>query len=163
MTNGVNHELLSIPDVAAYLGMAERTVLQWAQQGKLPAFKLGATWRFRQSEIDLWLESQRSGPEVSDLASSAKLTDDVRPPLTRKERNDEESRQKEARVQACTAYIRTLMEDPMKSVWALDPLKMDFAELDLAEAVRRMEKDKVIKVGNVEGLQGKKVKAILRR
>ncbi len=56
---------MSLPDVASYLAMGERTIYVWAQQGLIPAFKLGATWRFRRSEIEAWLESQRSGPVVS--------------------------------------------------------------------------------------------------
>ena len=63
MTNGA--QLMSLPEVATYLGMAERTIYVWAQQGKIPAFKLGTSWRFRRSEIDAWLETQRSGPDFS--------------------------------------------------------------------------------------------------
>ncbi|MCH8236502.1 MAG: helix-turn-helix domain-containing protein, partial [Chloroflexi bacterium] len=28
-------ELMSLPQVARYLGMAERTIYQWAQQGRI--------------------------------------------------------------------------------------------------------------------------------
>ena len=40
----------------------------WAQEGTLPAFRLGRLWRFRRAEIDAWLESHRRGPagEKSD-------------------------------------------------------------------------------------------------
>ena len=58
-------ELLSVSQVAEYLGMAERTIFLWVQQNKLPAFKLGTTWRFRKSEIDGWIESNRTGPNPS--------------------------------------------------------------------------------------------------
>lgn len=51
--------LLSLSDVAAYLQVAERTVYLWAQQGKLPSFKLGNLWRFRRSDLDVWIEESR--------------------------------------------------------------------------------------------------------
>jgi len=44
-----------MPQVAGYLAMKERTIYDWAQSGKIPAFKLGATWRFRLSGTDAWL------------------------------------------------------------------------------------------------------------
>jgi len=51
--------LLSLSDVASYLQVAERTVYLWAQQGKLPSFKLGNLWRFRKSDLDTWIEESR--------------------------------------------------------------------------------------------------------
>ena len=44
--------LMGPAQVAKYLGIAERTVYLWAQQGKLPALKVGSVWRFRRSEVD---------------------------------------------------------------------------------------------------------------
>ena len=57
--------MLSLADVAKYLDLAEATIYQWAQKEKLPAYKLGGIWRFKQGEIDAWLETQRSGPDIS--------------------------------------------------------------------------------------------------
>jgi excisionase family DNA binding protein len=53
-------ELLTLPQVAKILGLAERTIYKWSQQGKIPAFKIGKSWRYRAAELDLWLETQRS-------------------------------------------------------------------------------------------------------
>ena len=53
-------ELLTLPQVAKILGLAERTIYKWSQQGKIPAFKIGKSWRYRAVELDLWLETQRS-------------------------------------------------------------------------------------------------------
>jgi len=51
-------EILTIDDVAAYLKAGKRTVYRLASSGKLPAFKLGGTWRFRRAELDQWIVSQ---------------------------------------------------------------------------------------------------------
>ncbi len=51
-------ELMTVEDVAAYLRVAERTIYDWAQKGDIPCGKLGASWRFRRSDIDSWLETK---------------------------------------------------------------------------------------------------------
>ncbi|MES1992226.1 MAG: helix-turn-helix domain-containing protein [Pseudomonadota bacterium] len=48
-------EILTLDEVAAYLKAGKRTVYRLAQQGEIPAFKLGGTWRFRRSELDRWI------------------------------------------------------------------------------------------------------------
>ena len=40
-------EILTLDEVATYLKAGKRTVYRLAQQGEIPAFKLGGTWRFR--------------------------------------------------------------------------------------------------------------------
>lgn len=51
-------EILTIDEVAAYLKAGKRTVYRLASSGKIPAFKLGGTWRFRRAELDRWIASQ---------------------------------------------------------------------------------------------------------
>lgn len=51
-------EILTIDEVAAYLKAGKRTVYRLASSGKIPAFKLGGTWRFRRAELDQWIASQ---------------------------------------------------------------------------------------------------------
>ncbi len=51
-------EILTIEEVAAYLKAGKRTVYRLAANGKIPAFKLGGTWRFRRAELDQWIASQ---------------------------------------------------------------------------------------------------------
>lgn len=48
-------EILTLGEVAAYLKAGKRTVYRLAAEGKLPAFKLGGTWRFRRSDLDEWI------------------------------------------------------------------------------------------------------------
>ncbi|MGY0652657.1 methylation-associated defense system helix-turn-helix domain-containing protein MAD1 [Luteimonas sp. A537] len=51
-------EILTIDEVAAYLKAGKRTVYRLAAGGKLPAFKLGGTWRFRRDDLDEWIASR---------------------------------------------------------------------------------------------------------
>lgn len=50
-------EILTLEEVAAYLKAGKRTVYRLAQQGDIPAFKLGGTWRFRRDELDRWIDA----------------------------------------------------------------------------------------------------------
>jgi excisionase family DNA binding protein len=50
--------LISAADVAEFLQIEERTVLRWAREGKLPARKFGKFWRFRASQLDLFVRGQ---------------------------------------------------------------------------------------------------------
>ncbi len=48
--------LLTVKQVAQYLQLKESTIYSWAQDGKIPAIKIGRTWRFRRADLDDWLE-----------------------------------------------------------------------------------------------------------
>lgn len=48
-------EILTLDEVAVYLKAGKRTVYRLAQNGDIPAFKLGGTWRFRRTELDRWI------------------------------------------------------------------------------------------------------------
>jgi excisionase family DNA binding protein len=47
-------EIMNIEEVAKYLKLKPQTIYNWAQNGKIPAVKLGKEWRFKKSVIDKW-------------------------------------------------------------------------------------------------------------
>jgi excisionase family DNA binding protein len=53
--------LLNVKQVARYLQLKESTIYSWAQDGKIPAIKIGRTWRFRRSDLDSWLARHLKG------------------------------------------------------------------------------------------------------
>lgn len=59
-------EILTIDEVAAFLKAGKRTVYRLAASGKLPAFKLGGTWRFRRSDLDKWIANLVGKATVDD-------------------------------------------------------------------------------------------------
>lgn len=59
-------EILTIDEVAAFLKAGKRTVYRLAASGKIPAFKLGGTWRFRRSDLDKWIASRIGKAMVDD-------------------------------------------------------------------------------------------------
>lgn len=59
-------EILTLDEVAIYLKAGKRTVYRLAAAKKIPAFKIGGTWRFSRSEIDTWIKQQSvTGTDVS--------------------------------------------------------------------------------------------------
>jgi nitrogen PTS system EIIA component len=52
-------ELMTLPEVAAYLKIAERTVYDWVGKGKLPGFKVGTAWRFERADMEKWVQKQK--------------------------------------------------------------------------------------------------------
>ena len=59
-------DILTLDEVAAYLKAGKRTVYRLAANGKLPAFKLGGTWRFRRGDLDKWIASRIGKAMVDD-------------------------------------------------------------------------------------------------
>jgi excisionase family DNA binding protein len=55
----VTERLLTARELADLLGFASGTIVDWAEVGKLPAFKVGGRLRFRASEVETWLEERR--------------------------------------------------------------------------------------------------------
>ena len=51
-------EILTIKEVAEYLKVTERTIYRLAGAKKIPAFKVGGTWRFSRADIDEWIKRQ---------------------------------------------------------------------------------------------------------
>jgi excisionase family DNA binding protein len=53
-------EILTLPEVAALLKVADKTVYTMAQKAEIPAFKVRGQWRFKRQDIDMWIEQQKS-------------------------------------------------------------------------------------------------------
>lgn len=56
---GLAEALLTASVLGELLGFSASTIVDWAEAGKIPAFKIGGRWRFRESEVTAWLEEQR--------------------------------------------------------------------------------------------------------
>lgn len=52
-------EILTLKQVADFLKVTERTIYRLAAAKKIPAFKVGGTWRFSRAEINQWIQRQQ--------------------------------------------------------------------------------------------------------
>lgn len=54
-----NHEILNIKEVSNYLKIPISTVYKLAQDGKVPAIKVGKHWRFLKKDLDEMFAQQK--------------------------------------------------------------------------------------------------------
>ena len=50
--------LLTSREAAEILRVNPKVLERWAKAGEVPAFKVGKFWRYRASDLELWVESQ---------------------------------------------------------------------------------------------------------
>ena len=63
--NMVDDDILTLEEVARYLRVSERTIYDCAQKGEIPAGKIRASWRFKKSEIDKWVNDKLTSNNLS--------------------------------------------------------------------------------------------------
>jgi excisionase family DNA binding protein len=54
--------LLTVKEASAYLGVSPCTVYRWVESGGLPHSRLGRGVRFKQADLDAWVEKQKASP-----------------------------------------------------------------------------------------------------
>lgn len=68
-------DIMTIEEVAKYLKLKPQTIYMWAQNGKIPAAKIGREWRFRRDLVDAWFNQhiqEKFQPLVEDLEKNKK-------------------------------------------------------------------------------------------
>ena len=78
--NGIPTEkdLLSVDDVAGYLGVGRLTIYRWCREGRLPCLKAGRSWRIRRAALEHFLrQSERSTTLAGQLRSFLTVPDKV--------------------------------------------------------------------------------------
>jgi len=51
------HDFLNADELARYLEVDNKSILEWANSGKVPALKEGNDWKFERRAIDSWVAS----------------------------------------------------------------------------------------------------------
>lgn len=51
-------QIMTLREVAGYLGLHVMTVYKLTREGRVPAAKIGGQWRFKRDVLDEWLETQ---------------------------------------------------------------------------------------------------------
>lgn len=149
--------LMSLAEVSRYLGMSERTIYVWAQEGKIPAFKLGSAWRFRRSDVDEWLEDRRSG-----AGARGPITEGVDMDPTSWQVREIDDEERKALASACESAIEETIRNPSRTVFTIDEFIDDFGMDAVREAVESLRNRKRIVLSDVKDRDGRKVKIIKR-
>ena len=53
-----SEQIVTLREVAKYLGLHVMTVYKLTREGRVPAAKIGGQWRFKRDVLDEWLETQ---------------------------------------------------------------------------------------------------------
>ncbi|HBV89289.1 helix-turn-helix domain-containing protein [Desulfosporosinus sp.] len=54
-------EIMTLRQVAEYLQISEVTTYRLVQDGKIPAFKVGRSWRVKKEDLNEFIEKQKRG------------------------------------------------------------------------------------------------------
>ena len=76
-------QFLTTEEVLDYLQVNLRTVYRLIKAGKLPAVRVGRQWRVRRSDLDAWLEAQRTGGRSRAMAAAQQAAAPVAAPPER--------------------------------------------------------------------------------
>ncbi|HEI2762935.1 TPA: helix-turn-helix domain-containing protein [Escherichia coli] len=53
-------QIMTVKHVASCLKLNERAVYRMVMSVKIPAFKVGTSWRFKREDIEKWREEQKN-------------------------------------------------------------------------------------------------------
>ncbi|MDH7615242.1 helix-turn-helix domain-containing protein [Vibrio cholerae] len=73
--------IFTLDELAAYLKVGKRTLYRLAAHGEIPAFKVGGTWRFRQSEIDRWINNQTQAGRKKEVIPTDEQSKSAKHPV----------------------------------------------------------------------------------
>lgn len=59
--------IMTIGEVADYLKVTERTIYRLAAAKKMPAFKVGGSWRFSRGDIYAWITLQSNSTTATQI------------------------------------------------------------------------------------------------
>ena len=54
-----NESWINLSDAAEYVGVSKDTIRNWIKNSNMPAHKVGRLWKFKKSEIDLWILNKK--------------------------------------------------------------------------------------------------------
>ena len=60
MSEKIKSDIMTVDEVRKYLKVHRSTVYRLAEEGKIPASKVGRVWRFKKESIDTWLKRQEN-------------------------------------------------------------------------------------------------------
>ncbi|NLF32509.1 MAG: PTS transporter subunit EIIA [Planctomycetes bacterium] len=81
--NHDDSEIMTVAEVAAYLQLAEKTILRMAQSGRIPAAKIASQWRFLRPVVRDWVagQMQMEALQAPPRGSALRASEVIRPSL----------------------------------------------------------------------------------
>lgn len=66
-------QALTVKEVALLLQVDEKTVYRLTRKADLPGFKVAGAWRFKRSDIDTWVERQKSVAQAAVVGQRPRI------------------------------------------------------------------------------------------
>ena len=61
MSEPTKEKWSSLEDIAEHLGVSKDTIYRWISKKQMPATKIGRHWKFKLSEVEMWIRNGKSG------------------------------------------------------------------------------------------------------
>lgn len=58
MDDPADPAVMTVEQLAEYVGIHTTTIYRLAEGGKIPYFRMGSVYRFRPDELDLWMKNR---------------------------------------------------------------------------------------------------------
>lgn len=62
---GKDDKIMGVEQLAKFFGVSDQTIWRWCKADKLPAFKIGAQWKIRQSDLNRIINQKVSKTHAS--------------------------------------------------------------------------------------------------
>ena len=59
---------LSISEICKHLGVSSDTIYKWVNKHSMPACRIGKLWKFKKSQVDVWIEA--GGSRISSFKNN---------------------------------------------------------------------------------------------
>ncbi|MOA46737.1 Helix-turn-helix domain protein [compost metagenome] len=58
--NDINEPWVGTKEIAEHLGVTKDTVHKWIKAETIPCSRVGKLWKFKKSEVDNWVKSEKA-------------------------------------------------------------------------------------------------------
>lgn len=62
---GKDDKILGVHHLAKFFNVSNQTIWRWCKAGKIPAFKIGAQWKIRQSDLNKIINQKLTRKEIT--------------------------------------------------------------------------------------------------
>jgi excisionase family DNA binding protein len=125
-------KLLTPEEAAELLRLSVYTLQEYARKGVIPAIKVGKVWRFREPELNTWLEKQHSGPSYGDSTSGGHSV----------ARDSASSRPETAQDR----FIKHMIEERQEAWRALEEIKKKIKPFNVQELIDEADRERDEKI-----------------